>query len=86
MPIFTYDCNCGNNFEIIFPTFTDAEQNSEKQRCPKCNKLVKKNDFDTPALPLHLYGKTPGFHRPSATKRESYKVCSLRNGNRDSGA
>lgn len=83
MPIVEFVSECGHEWEEIIPF---SKSDNAKAKCPNCGETVKRKEFSVPAVPLAFYGNPEGYHRPSATKRHSYKVVSAKTGNRDSGA
>lgn len=76
MPFLEYECALGHVTEQFFKTISEGE-NTPYIQCPECFHKADKI-FSVP-LGFGLYG--PGFYKPSATKRESYKTVSKKHGN-----
>lgn len=83
MPIIEFVSKCGHEWEEIIPF---SKSDDAKSKCSMCGETVKRKEFSVTALPLSFFGSPEGYHKPSATKRESYKLCSKKDGNSRSGA
>lgn len=83
MPIHEYKCVQGHTFEKLFLTFKAADD-AKGLVCPTCRGTAKRVEFSVP-YPALLLGNPEGYHKPSPTKRYSYKKVSSLEGNRGSG-
>lgn len=72
MPIHTFKCSTGHKTEKIFLTFAEAQKTNHIY-CPTCRTIASKVEFEVP-YPAHFHGNPSGYHKPSPTKRESYKL------------
>lgn len=85
MPIYEYKCtHCGGVFEKFYKTFSEADNKKEAARCPNCPPLVDTDGTEwyrlgkrvvSVPMPAHLYGREEGYHKPSPTKRHSWKLA-----------
>ena len=67
IPVYQYECECGEKFDVKFGTFKAAEPHMDKTVCPKCSLEAKR--VYSPAA-FHLHGSPEGWHKPSpAAKR-----------------
>jgi len=71
MPFYQYRCPQHHEFEVFYPTFSEASFNESSALCD-CGETAQR----VPSLPLeaHLYGNPAGYHKPSPTKRHSTKL------------
>jgi hypothetical protein len=74
MPILEYRCEQGHTTEEIFLTFKQAEGAAATKGCSVCGRTSMRVAFSVP-FPAHLYGSAGGYHKPSPTKRYSYKLA-----------
>lgn len=70
MPYLEYKCPNDHVTEKFFTTVS-AGAEVDTIPCPECGGDADKI-FSVP-MPAHLYGQ--GWHKPSPTKRHSYKLC-----------
>lgn len=79
MPIYEYETESGEHFEIFFKSFKEAEPFIDIAPSPTTGELGKR----VVSIPLepHLYGDPAGYHKPSPTKRYSTKLVSRKEGN-----
>jgi len=90
MAIIEFKCECGNEFTKILQFHeltTDGDPNGPvndvlTRDCTVCGQPTKRVVFSVP-LEAHFYGDPAGYHKPSPTKRHSYKL-SDKSGNKDS--
>jgi len=81
MPIYEYTCPNKHKTQAFFLTFGKAKEHEDSIACTVCGANAAR-DVSVP-LPAHLYGNPAGYHKPSPTKRHSYKT-SMSNGNASS--
>lgn len=90
MAIIEFKCDCGNLFSKILQFHeltTNGDPNgpvdeSLSRPCTVCGKKSPRITYSVP-LQAHFYGRPEGYHKPSPTKRHSYKLAS-KGGNKDS--
>ena len=80
MPIYEYACKNGHKEERFYRSFSVVEPND----CIVCTTCGQPSERQV-SLPLQpiLYGNPDGYHKPSPTKRHSYKTISEKDGNYD---
>jgi hypothetical protein len=80
MPIAEFHClECNITFEKIIQRFAEYEA-TKVTTCINCGKQIPKNEFPT-TLPPMFFGNPEGYHKPSPTKRHSYKTINKKEGN-----
>lgn len=97
MPIHEFKCRNGHVTEKVFLTFAAVDElenyvdeddyfngnnvTGKFIRCPQCQEMAVM--IDSVPLPAHFLGNPEGYHKPSPTKRHSYKhVNSYGNGDK----
>jgi Zinc ribbon domain len=81
MPLHEYECRQGHRFEKLFLTFKAADDAMSTIGCPTCGGPAKRVEFSVP-YPAHFFGAPEGYHKPSPSKRHSYKIASAKHGNK----
>lgn len=81
MPYYEYLCPNMHETTEFFPTFGEAAPFIDGVACTICGEHAVRV-FSVP-LEAHFYGNPDGYHKPSATKRYSYKK-SMSTGNETS--
>ncbi len=78
MPYYEYSCHDGHDTTKLYLTFTEANNYVDSIVCPEkgCGKTAERR-MSIP-LPAHFYGNPDGYHKPSPTKRTSYKLVTER--------
>jgi hypothetical protein len=82
VPIKEFLCSREHVTEKLFLSFKAAE-GVDEVTCSECGEVATRI-VSTP-FPAHFYGNPDGYHKPSATKRTSYKLASERGNAASSG-
>jgi len=48
MPLYTYKCECGEEYDEFFTTMKEAEELESGLKCPKCGSLLKERLMGMP--------------------------------------